>query len=549
MSCPTPFNKNTRDKHNNTARNGRISDIEYRKIAHGNVIHNMTDEECWFTEKPVDEITQGAAGNHRKPYCLPLFGDFRRINGDPDHESDLNTGEQPGGILTHRKRRAWVKEQAEAEPISDNCNDLAWIQPVEHEHFNGLVNGRNYNDYGSHHSHIMASRMRRMSRARSLLRFHHRTIVAYPSPFAPHGGRLVPMTFRASRRPSTRLAALMFATATALCLSACTQEEERQEIISGPEVDGLALADVDAPKVTLIDAGANPTHVLEYKDAVVGASEDSQGNAFTVKVSDGFNQQVLAASAVNREAPAGGDVSSVTLPLRAATVPASEPAAASDESPVQEREADRDVEIRVGVPRSSDPQHQEALNSAEGFLVGWRALNSGEQSTLRLGAPATATEQGRALAEGMIMRMLNLPIVFPTQAVGPGGVWKVDSRVTGESTLLQTTTYTLKSVDGDRVELDVSVEQRPAVAALDLSAAPGSEPTSAEETSGQLVVTDSSTTSTGRLTVDLTKPLPVGGQVAWTTRVIYGGENTGAQERDIRVVQDTTTGLEFSEGN
>ncbi|STC97017.1 hypothetical protein [Corynebacterium renale] len=356
------------------------------------------------------------------------------------------------------------------------------------------------------------------------------------------------MTFRASRRPYTRLAALMLATATALCLSACAQEEERQEIISGPEVDGLALADVDAPKVTLIDAGVNPTHVLEYKDAAGGLPEDSQGHAFTVKVSDGFNQQVLAASAVNREAPAGGDVNSVTLPLRAATVPASAPAAASDDSPVQEREADRDVEIRVGVPRSSDPQHQEALNSAEGFLVGWRALNSGEQSTLRLGAPATATEQGRALTEGMIMRMLNLPIVFPTQAVGTGAVWQVDNRVTGESTLLQTTTYTLKSVDGNRVELDVSVEQRPAVSALDLSAAPGSEST-AEEPSGQLVVTDSSTTSTGRLTLDLTKPLPVGGQVAWTTRVIYGGDNAGTQERDIRVVQDTTTGLEFSEGN
>lgn len=56
-----------------------------------------------------------------------------------------------------------------------------------------------------------------------------------------------------------------------------------------------------------------------------------------------------------------------------------------------------------------------------------------------------------------------------------------------------------------------------------------------------LSVLNANTTSQGTLTVDLTRPLPVDGEVGYTTRVIYGGPDS-----DVRVVQDSTTGLTFS---
>lgn len=381
----------------------------------------------------------------------------------------------------------------------------------------------------------------------------------------PHAGRLERMNSRVFRSPRIRIVSSLVAASTALALVACSDDAPQGPRVAGPQVESLAVADIDAPRVTLIDAGVAPAQTIAFKDAAVAESSTGSETAphdFTVKVSDGFSQKVMEAAAVETQAPAGGDVLSVTLPLRAATAPAEPPATAAPENPssVQERPADRDVEIRIGQPSSSDPQYQEDLASAEGFLVGWRALNSGEQSTLRLGASESATEQGRALTEGMIMRMLSLPVVFPTEPVGPGAKWTVESRVTGESTLLQTTTFTLNSVAGDLVELDVDVQQRPAVSALDLSQAPGvaTDPLAAEAQdgstpAGQLVVTDSSTTSTGSLTIDLTQPLPVSGLVAWTTRVIYAGQDSPAQDdsapthrEDIRIVQDTTTGLEFS---
>lgn len=136
------------------------------------------------------------------------------------------------------------------------------------------------------------------------------------------------------------------------------------------------------------------------------------------------------------------------------------------------------------------------------------------------------------------MKLTALPIVFPEEEVGTGATWTVDSRVTGESTLLQTTRYKVESIDGDRVTLSVEVEQRPTLGALSFEGqAEGTELKDKE-----LDVLDSSTNSSGSITVDLTKPLPVGGDVSFDTKVTYG-----TADSDLRVVQSSLTELAFSE--
>ena len=122
------------------------------------------------------------------------------------------------------------------------------------------------------------------------------------------------------------------------------------------------------------------------------------------------------------------------------------------------------------------------------------------------------------------------------EEIGRGAQWTVESRVTGEATLLQTTTYTLNKLEGDVATLDVSVEQRPSLGALSFDSADAP----AELHGKELKVLDSSTTSEGTVTVDLSKPLPTAGAVSITTLISYGSEGS-----DLRVMQSNATDMEF----
>ena len=124
--------------------------------------------------------------------------------------------------------------------------------------------------------------------------------------------------------------------------------------------------------------------------------------------------------------------------------------------------------------------------------------------------------------------MVGLPVVFPTEPVGVGGSWTVESRITGQTPLLQTITYTVTGMAGDKVDLKTSVEQRPTLGSLDM------------DDGAKLAVLSSKTVSEGSLTIDLTRPLPTAGSVALTTRIVYGTEDS-----EHRVIQDTSTKVAF----
>lgn len=297
------------------------------------------------------------------------------------------------------------------------------------------------------------------------------------------------------------------ATATALTLTACTSEE------TGPQTEAAVGLPVDAARITVESVGT-ADRVLEY-------STDGE-QSVSVEVADGFNQVLMQADAVDVQAPAGGDVTRLTLPMEGRTAAAEDPAEG-------ERDATRDVEFAVGQPSPDDLELVDDVRSAEGFILGWRAEDDGQVSTVRLAAPTAATDEGRAVVEQALMTVLSLPVIFPEEAVGEGATWSVDTRVTGDATLLQTATYTITAIDGDRIALDVDVQQRPSLGALTM------------EDGQSLNVLNSNTTSEGSLTVDLGQPLPVDGRVSYTTRVVYGGADS-----DVRVVQDSTTSLAFS---
>ncbi len=341
---------------------------------------------------------------------------------------------------------------------------------------------------------------------------------------------MIPTQFSSRRRSGAgrtrRTIGLAAATlALAAGLVACSGDDDFREF--NDDLDDAIPLSLDAPRVTVETLGdvRGGGTVLAFRDVADGADDPQE---VRVTVSDGFTQTVQRADAVDPAAPAGGDVVSLTLPLTAVSSEA--PAPAETEQP-----ATRRVDLRLGVAESTDLTLLEDLRSAEGFRLGWRADDTGQISTVEFAAPTGATDEGRSYAESALTTLTSLPVVFPEEPVGVGATWSVDSRVTGDANLLQTTTYTLTAIEGDLVDLDVEVSQRPSMGAIPISDVPGAEDAQGQE----LRVQSSETTSTGAITVDLTRPLPVDGRIAYTTRVVYGGEG------EARIVQDATTGVEF----
>lgn len=316
----------------------------------------------------------------------------------------------------------------------------------------------------------------------------------------------------------------------ALQLSACAQEDTQSATSSNTaEVEQAIALAVDASRVQVITTGEGEKQLLSYED-LPSDGEPGAEQEVTLSVSDGFAQAVVPAADVNLQAPAGGDVSTMRLPLTATVSPA-------EASDTEALSATRAIRIWSGQPAYSDVDLADDIRSGEGFELGVRANDFGQQSSVSFAAPLDATDTGRLMLEQYLLKYTSLPIIFPEEPVGSGASWTVDSRVTGESTLLQTVTYTVTQLNGSVVNLDVTINQRPSLGAIDLSA---EQSGTLNDPATQLTVLNSNTTSTGSLTVDLTQPLPTAGEVSWTTRVVYG-----AADNDNRVVQDSTSSLSF----
>lgn len=310
------------------------------------------------------------------------------------------------------------------------------------------------------------------------------------------------------------LAAVSALVLTTAPLAACSYEKP------APSVEEPVGLPVDAPRITVESTGTGEKRVLTFNDL-----DAEQKIKYTV--SEGFSQDLLKSSAAQDFNPAKVKSATTTLSLEVSVDKATE-------NVEGQLPATRNVFGSTGVPEYSG--NADAA-SGEGFQFGWRAVDSGQMSSLRLAAPQSGTDEARGITEQAIMKLTSLPVVFPEDAIGRGAKWTVESRVAGESTLLQTTTYTVKELAGDVVKLDVSVQQRPSLGALSFEGqAEGTDLANKE-----LKVLSSTTDSKGELTVDLKQPLPTDGDVSIATKIIYGTEDS-----DLRVVHSTTTDLQFT---
>ena len=295
--------------------------------------------------------------------------------------------------------------------------------------------------------------------------------------------------------------------ALALVLTGCSYEPP------GPAVEQAVAAPVDAARVTVEDAGSGDKRVLSYED--VNTEQNSH-----FELTEGFSQDVVEKSVAENFESGAPEEATTAFDLRA------EVSEATDDP--EQTPATRNAFMTLSSPTYSGT---DALNveSGEGFQFGWRADDAGQVSSLRLAAPQSANDDARSILEQAIVELTSMPIVFPEEEIGEGAVWTLDSRTSGESTLLQTTTYTLEELTDTGAELSVNISQRPALGALTM------------EDGGELEVLDSTTRSSGNLSIDFSQPLPIRGDIDIATRVTYGTE-----ESEIRVLQSTNTRMQFS---
>lgn len=301
----------------------------------------------------------------------------------------------------------------------------------------------------------------------------------------------------------------VLALALAATLSSCSYSPP------GPPVEQAVAVALDSPRVQLLDAGSGQRSVLAFAD--IGNDQELE-----LSVESDFSQRTLgAAEAAGYQPPFPVSPRRSTLALAGAVEEASP---ASD----GQQEASRNIFFTTAEPAP-----------AAGFQFGWRATDDGRASTLRLAAPLEATDEQRQLTESAITTLMSLPLVFPTEAIGPGARWTVDSRVTGETALLQTTTYQLESIGDGVAQLRVTVAQRPSLSTLEASGFAVAEELEAED--AVIHVLDAQTTGGGSLTVDLSRPLPIAGEISYDTVIVYGNP----EQSELSIYQASRTGLSF----
>lgn len=283
-----------------------------------------------------------------------------------------------------------------------------------------------------------------------------------------------------------------------LGLSGCVSSDD------GPDRTAPVESTVDGVAVKLLDAGTSPTDPLAW------FADDGEQKT-TYSVSQGLGQHTVGGDA---QGTADGELpySEVTmeLPLTAT--------AATDEGDGLA------ATVTAGTPTGDNDDRNDDIASAEGFRMVQKYSDDGRVSSRSFAAPEGASDSARASVEQGFTLMTDLPLVFPEEAVGEGARWTVTGQVSDSGSgvsMRQTVTYTIASRNGSQVNLDVDIERTPTVKQM---------------AGTDLEVMDSTTESTGSLTLDLRRPLPVSGSVKTTTEITYG-----QPESPVTVVQESRT--------
>nr|WP_230620892.1 MULTISPECIES: hypothetical protein [unclassified Rhodococcus (in: high G+C Gram-positive bacteria)] len=304
-----------------------------------------------------------------------------------------------------------------------------------------------------------------------------------------------------SRNPIRRIRVLAVAVAATTLLAGCgsSDDEASSETDTSATTSSVSLP-VTPVTTTLVDPGAEP------RTAVTRNISGEQSVRLTTRST--VTQQIDDQAVQDFSTP------NLTVPLTARASGAS-----GDE-----------VDLTIGVATSADQRLTDQLAAADGSGAGLTVTDGGAVTALSITPADAAQDAARAAIEQALNQAVYRSISFPEEDLGIGAVWTAQQQVISGLTLNQTTTATLRAREGDVLTIDLRIDQTPESTTLELP-----------DDAGQLAIDNYTMSGTGTLRIDLTKPLPVWGEVT-----VGGSQQYSDTDGTTVLRQDISDTLEWA---
>ncbi|PBI99285.1 hypothetical protein BKP42_19480 [Rhodococcus erythropolis] len=294
----------------------------------------------------------------------------------------------------------------------------------------------------------------------------------------------MPLLSTTGRRVPFALAALALTTV----LTACGDSDQPPTTPTSSPSE--VTVPVTAATVEVLDGGSEPREVLRM-NLPVGTTQTA-----TLVTQAVVSQQIDQQPAQDFSSP------EITIPL-SANVTADDPTAV--------------VDLTLSSMTSPDATLQAALSGADGSAAGLSVTDSGAVTALRLKPSANSANAARAAIEQALGQAVYRTVALPDAPVGIGARWVVRQQVSSEILLDQTTTVTLTAREGNRLSLAVDVSQTPQSPVWNLAG-----------DAGTLNIDQYVMAGSGNLTVDLSLPLPIDGQMTVGGDQAYGDPDSSS---------------------
>ena len=239
-----------------------------------------------------------------------------------------------------------------------------------------------------------------------------------------------------------------------------------QESTSG--LDGVNLLPIPPAKVTVLDAGTGE------KRLPAAAPDRSAAQTVTVTTTSTVRS------------PGADEAQTVEMPLRALFH-------CTDST---------DLEMTLGEVTSPDATLTDQLAATSGSRAGLAIGPGSMPISLRLLPAEDAGPDARLAVEQTLVQALQMSVPLPTEAIGAGARWRIERTIDSAVTVTQQIDATLTAWDGDRMTIDVTVDQTPVNSVFTVPGAGGS-----------LNIARFSNSGNGEMTLDLTRGLPISGSI------------------------------------
>ncbi|MBT0565247.1 hypothetical protein KIK15_00480 [Williamsia sp. CHRR-6] len=183
-----------------------------------------------------------------------------------------------------------------------------------------------------------------------------------------------------------------------------------------------------------------------------------------------------------------------------------------------------DVELALDSATSPEPGLASSLRKVVGSRAGLAVASGSVPGALRLLPAAEADDAARSAVEQSLLQALTQSVTLPTVPIGVGARWRAVRTVSGGATVTQTLTATLRARSGNRLTVDVAIDEEPVNSVF---VVPGTDTT--------LTIAAYSSSGTGTVTLDLSRGLPVDGGLT-----VSGGRSLVGADPNAPLLQRTS---------